>query len=284
MLRLCVDPVRRLQRHLQRRPARLALAWRGLFAAGLAALLSACAGPKDNVTLIPAGKIEQESSRDGVFTQPLKWQRSAPGCEGACPTIKVDALVFPGNPQLTRWVDEGLAQMTTLWQDPPPGYADLAGFEAHFWRTAAPRDAAVLGASTRYRSRGLTVLELNTWLYVTGASHGISATRFLNWDNRLKRLIGLRDVLLPGQLPAFDAALREAHAAWLARHSEAQDDPAGFARLWPFQPTDNFALTDAGMVIKYDAYAIAPYASGQPELTISYSALQGVLKPEYLPQ
>lgn len=257
---------------------------RALAVAGLSALLAACASsPKDHVSLIPAEQIAQETSKDGVFTQPLKWERKAPGCEGQCPTLKVDALVFPGNPQLTRWVDEALAQMTTLWQEPPPDYTDLAGFEAHFWQTAAPKDSAVLAARTRYRSQGLTVLELNTWQYVTGASHGIPATRFINWDNRSNRMLTLKDVLAPGQAGAYEAVLRQAHGAWQQQHPDAQADAQQFARQWPFQPTDNFALTDTGLVVKYDVYAIAPYSSGQPEMVIPYSALQGVLKAEYLP-
>ena len=256
-----------------------------LLALGLGALLTACAsGPKEQISLIPAEQIEQQTSKDGVFTQPIKWERKAPGCEGECPSIKVDSLVFPGNAKLTQWVDEGLAQMTTLWQDPPPNYTTLKEFEAYFWRTAAPRDSAILGAKTRYRSQGLTVLELTTWQYITGASHGIPATRFLNWDNRSNRMIELRDILLPGQAEAYEAALRQAHAAWQQNQPDAQQNPEQFARQWPFQMTDNFALTDTGLVVKYDVYAIAPYASGQPELTIPYSALQGVLKPEYLPQ
>ncbi len=251
----------------------------------LATLLAACAsGPKDHVSLIPAEQIAQESSKDGVFTQPRKWERKAPGCEGQCPTITLDSLVFPGNPKLTQWVDEGLAQMTTLWQDPPPDYTNLAGFEAYFWRTAAPKDSAVLAAKARYRSQGLTVIELNTWQYITGAAHGIPATRFINWDNRTDQLITLKDILLPGRAGAYEAALRQAHAAWQSQQPDAQLDMQQFKRLWPFQLTDNFALTDTGLVVKYDAYAIAPYSSGQPELLIPYSALQGVLKPEYLPQ
>src|SRR3546814_10791128 len=39
---------------------------------------------------------------------------------------------------------------------------------------------SVLSAKARYRNRYLTVVELNTWQYYTGAAHGISATQFLN--------------------------------------------------------------------------------------------------------
>jgi hypothetical protein len=43
------------------------------------------------------------------------------------------------------------------------------------------------------------------------------------------------------------------------------------------------ALTDTGIVVKYQPYEIAPYSSGQPELLIPYSELKGILRPEYLP-
>jgi hypothetical protein len=38
-----------------------------------------------------------------------------------------------------------------------------------------------------------------------------------------------------------------------------------------------------GVVVKYDAYAIAPYADGQPELLIPYTVLHGILRPAFLP-
>ena len=53
--------------------------------------------------------------------------------------------------------------------------------------------------------------------------------------------------------------------------------------MWPFQENDNYALTRDGMVIKYPAYSIAPYAQGEPEISIPYSELRGILKPELLP-
>ena len=40
--------------------------------------------------------------------------------------------------------------------------------------------------------------------------------------------------------------------------------------MWPFQENDNYALTRDGMVIKYPAYSIAPYAQGEPEISIPY--------------
>src|SRR5690606_26304360 len=110
------------------------------------------------------------------------------------------------------------------------------------------------------RNRHLTVVELDAGQYRTGMAHGISGTQFLNWDNAARRALSLDDVLAPGARPAFDDALRRAHARWLLDNPAAQEDPLNYDRLWPFQTTDNYALTDLGMVLKYQSYQIAPYA------------------------
>jgi hypothetical protein len=246
------------------------------------ALLAACAGTPSNISRIPT-QVGQETSKEGVFTQPVKWERSKPGCKGECPTLKVDSIVFPGNARLTELVDHSLAYMTGVGDQAQPAYDTIAQYEAHFWKTAAARDSTVLVAKTRYRNRSLTVIELNTMQYMTGMAHGLTATRFLNWDNVAGKLLSLDDVLAPGRRAAYTDALRQAHARWLATSPDAQHDPAGYARMWPFQESDNFGCTDQGRVVKYNAYEIAPYSAGQPEVLIPYAALSGILKPAFLP-
>ncbi len=252
-----------------------------IIAAG--SLLAACASQPSDISLIPS-QIGQETSKEGAFTQPIKWERSKPGCKGECPTIKVDSLVFPGNARLTSVVDHGLAYMTGVGDSSAPPYATIAEYQDHFWKTAAPRDSTVFTAKTRYRNRNLTVVELNTWQYMTGMAHGLSATRFLNWDNSAEKLLSLENVLEPGKRDAYVAALRNAHSRWLANNPDARHDPASYSRMWPFQESDNFGFTDQGLVVKYNSYEIAPYSAGQPELLIPYPELAGVLKPAFLPR
>lgn len=248
------------------------------------ALLSACASkPSEVISLIPADQVDAQTRKDGLFSQPVKFERKKPECSGECASLKVESLAFPGNGTLTQLVDHALATMTGTGDSTPQAYQTIAEFEAHYWRTAAPRDEVILEAKTVYRNRNLTVLELNSYQYFTGAAHGISATQYLNWDNQRKRVLSLDDVLAPGGRETYLQALRQAHAAWLAGNKEAQEDPAGYRRLWPFQASDNFALTDKGVVVKYDAYALAPYSAGQPELRIPYSALRSALRPEFVP-
>lgn len=247
------------------------------------AFLAACAsGPSSNITLIPDA-TDEISSRDGLFAQELKWKRAKPGCQGECPTLEVNSLVFAGNRQLTELVDHALAMMTGVNETGRPHYDDIAGFEEYYWQVAGSRDSVLLAAKLRYRSQYLTIIELDSWQYLTGAAHGIGATQFLNWDNARNRLVPLEQVLVPGSGSQFQAALRRAHGAWLSRQPEVQADPDAWNRIWPFQASDNYAFTDQGVVIKYNTYEIAPYSHGQPELLIPYNELQGVLKVDYLP-
>lgn len=256
------------------RPALLALC---------ATVLAGCAsGPSSNITLIPDA-TDQVSSRDGLFAQQVKWKRAKPDCRGECPTLEVDTLVFADTPALTRLVDYALAMMTGVNDQGHPPYDDIAGFEDYYWKVAGSRDSVLLVAKLRYRSKFLTVIELDSWQYFTGAAHGIGATQFLNWDNARQGVVPLDHVLAPGGRARFDAALRRAHAQWLATQPDAQADPETWNRLWPFQASDNYAFTDQGMVVKYDTYELAPYSHGQPELLIPYAELDGVLKVDYLP-
>lgn len=253
-------------------------------ALAILAMLAACAsGPSSNISLIPADQIAAQTSKDGLFTQAVKWEHTKPGCKGECPTLKLDSLIFPGVPKLTELVDHALAVMTGVSTTRIHPYDTVAGYQDYFWKTAAPRDSTLLAAKARYRNKYLTVIELNTWQYLTGAAHGISATQFLNWDNNRHLVLGLDEILQPGQQAAYVSALKEAHSRWLADNPDARRDPDTYARIWPFQPSENFAFTDQGLVVKYDSYQIAPYSAGQPELLIPYAALQGILKPEYMP-
>ena len=247
------------------------------------ALLAGCASrPASNITLIPDA-TDQVSSREGLFAQEVKWKRSKPGCEGECPTLEVNTLVFAGNPELTRLVDHALAVMTGLNDDQAPRHPDIKAFEEYYWQVAGARDSVLLASKLRYRSKYITVIELDSWQYFTGAAHGMGATQFLNWDNARQAVVPLDHVLVPGGRAAYEAALRRAHARWQQTQPDPQADPQAWNRLWPFQPSDNYAFTDQGLVVKYDTYQLAPYSYGQPELTIPYGELDGVLKVDYIP-
>ncbi len=245
--------------------------------------LTACAsGPSDNISLVTP-EINAQSSKRGVFTQKIEIDKEKPGCSGECPVLKINSLVFPGHNKLTLLVDHALASMTWLDIERPAPYTSLAGFENYFWQTAAKRDEFNINARTRYRNKFLTVVELNVGQYRTGMAHGIHGSDFINWDNQAKKELNLKDILVPGGLNAFNAKLELAYNNWLANSDAIQDSPENFARMWPFSPSDNMAITDAGIVIKYQPYEIAPYSFGQPEFLVPYSELKGILLDKYMP-
>jgi len=254
-----------------------------LSALAVSLVLAACAsGPQDNLSLVPA-QLNAQTQKNGLFSQPDQWRKKRPGCQGECPTMTVDSLVFPGHSRLTAQIDHALALMTWIDNTRSAPYDTVLGLRDYFWKTAGPRDQVQLNAKARYRNAHLTVVELQTGVYRTGMAHGITGTQFIIWRNDLRKAVTLDDLLVPGARPAFDSALEKAHAQWLKTSPDAREDPENFSRMWPFSVSDNVALTDTGLVVKYQPYEIAPYSSGEPELRIPYSQLKGILLPEYLP-
>lgn len=244
-------------------------------------LLAACSTSSQDISLIPT-QTDAITQKKGAFTQPLKWSGHRPDCQGTCPYVEIDSLIFPGKKPLTELVDQSLAALISSL-DSDRIQPDVESFIEYFWQTAAPADEAYLAAKTIYRNPDLTTIELGAWHYHTGAAHGMSTTRFINWSHKDQKALVLDDLLQPGKREQFFAVQKQAHQKWLAKLDFAQDDPEQYLRLWPFQPTDNVAITDAGLLIKYDPYAIAPYAAGMPQILLPYSELQDVLRPQYMP-
>lgn len=261
------------------------LRFRTAILAACCLILAACASqPSATLSRIPADQIADETSKSGLFTQPLKYEKTAPNCRGDCPSLKVDSLIFPGVPILTELVDHALVVLTAIGSASPLPYTTLNEFEEHYWQTAGPRDETLLSAKAIYRNKSLTVLELNTWQYFTGAAHGIPATQYLIWDNEQEKVLGTNDIFQPGRYDDYVKILQQAHQQWAQKAiKESQLNANDFQRLWPFQPNDNLAFTDKGIVVKYNAYDIAPYYMGQPEILLDYQQLSSILKPEYLP-
>lgn len=251
-------------------------------ALGAALFLAGCGtSPPENISLPSPGAAATASAGE-LDVDKIEWKREKPGCRDQCPQIDVESVAFPGDPALTGFVDHALAAMTELDTNVGVPYQTLAEFEPYYWRTARPRDQTVLRAQVLRQTGGLVVLELDSYVF-TGGAHGIPATQYINWDRGNSRPLSLGDVLEPGRSDAYVEALTRAHAEWLKTNPDAQDNPTAYNKLWPFMPSANYALGEDGLIVKYDAYSIAPYSHGQPELTIPYAELRGILRPAYLP-
>ncbi|CAD5106521.1 RsiV family protein [Zestomonas carbonaria] len=211
----------------------------------------------------------------------IAWEHTPDGCQGErCPLVNIDTLEFAGQPQLNALIERQLLEMTA---DAPgaPLPASLQAYERNFLAEARPGWVSYLQAKIRDQHDGLLVLELSSYL-ATGGAHGMPGRRFINYDRELEKPLSLRDMLLPGQEEAFWKLAEQAHRRWLA--AGQLDGDADYLQTWPFQKTENIALTRGALLLKYDVYTLAPYSSGHPELTIPYAQLDGVFKPQYIPR
>ncbi|PVZ15630.1 MULTISPECIES: RsiV family protein [unclassified Pseudomonas] len=205
------------------------------------------------------------------------WEHTKPGCTGnECPLVNIDTLHFADEPALDALVQQRLLALTGL--KPPP--ASLQAYEQQFLASAAPRNASYLQAKVREQHDGLVIVELSSYLDKGGA-HGEPGRGFINYSRAQHKALTLQDMLVPGQESTFWLAAQEAHRGWLIDAKLAQDP--GFVKQWPFQTTDNIALGQRAVLLKYDVSSIAPYALGHIELAIPYARLNGVIKPELVP-
>lgn len=215
--------------------------------------------------------------------QTQAWEKIKPGCQDECPRFSASTLTFSTDAKLTTALEQGLLELAYSTETAGDGPQSLTGYADAFLEEADIRDESMLNASIRYQNEDFTVIELQAYYYPTGAAHGMSSTRFLNWDNRQQQTVSLADMLLDDAASKFSTRLQAAHAAWLDSVLEAGDSREDWLNMWPFHEDDNLALTAGGAVIKYGSYAIAPYAFGHPELLIPYGDLVEVFNPYYLP-
>ncbi len=213
--------------------------------------------------------------------QRITWETRAEGCQGErCSLVNVDTLQFAGQAHLNALIERALLAMTAEEANgTPPG--SLREYARDRLQQAPRGEETWLQAKLLDHHDDLLVIELSSYLY-RGGAHGLPGRGFINYSTRLGRALQLADLLRPGQEAAFWQAAGEAHQRWL--RGQQIDDPEEFRRNWPFQTTDNVALLGDRLLLKYDVYALAPYAMGHPSLEIPYDRLRQILKPEYLPK
>lgn len=273
-------------------------AWAGLMLA--TGVLAGCgSSPSKNISLpsetppnaattaaAPSASASASAVAPGdVRAVPVRSMQSRPGCRGKnCPVISIESVAFPDVPGLTQAVDHGLAAMTGMDANLRGAYQDLAGYTAYFWRTAQMGDRTYFKAESRGVVGDVVSVELHTSQMLAGAAHSIPATRFLMWRRSTGREIALDDVLVAGRHAQYIAALRTAHGRWLQNNPDYKADPAGYGKLWPFVENTNVALTAQGMAVKYDAYSIAPYSNGEPEILLPWDTARDFVRPEFWPK
>lgn len=128
----------------------------------------------------------------------------------------------------------------------------------------------------------LVTVVLNTSSYLGGA-HGSSSQQYYNFDLEKQKLVKLNEVLAPNQLAALENQAHEAFKTWVIE-SKLANDVSEYEQAWKFKLSDNYYLSQQGLILQYGEYEIGPYVVGLPRLTIPYDQLQTILKKQYLPE
>lgn len=115
----------------------------------------------------------------------------------------------------------------------------------------------------------------------TGGAHGMPYSEYLILDPSTKKQIKLQDMLQTGKKPRFSALAYDAYKTWV---KSIDQDVKTYEQSWPFMLDDNITLTDKGIDIQYQHYAIGAYVYGMPVLSIPYNKLRGVIKPRFIPK
>ena len=131
-------------------------------------------------------------------------------------------------------------------------------------------------------SAQLSTVVLNSSSYLGGA-HGSSAQSYYHFDLNTEQRVQLKDILLAKQEKALEKKAYEAFQAWVI-DTELAENVKEYEEVWTFKLTDNFFITKESLILQYAEYEIGPYVVGLPRLTIPLNELEGIVKPEYLPQ
>lgn len=141
-------------------------------------------------------------------------------------------------------------------------------------------------STARLDSSVVSVLQVNS-IY-SGGAHPNYAQRAYNLDLRDCAELTLADVILPDgaeMLRGLVLTELEERFGGLEYSGLYADYPQVVGACFEDSAlTDNWYFSGSGLVIYFNCYDIAPYAAGIIKVEIPYSALEGILLPEYYPE
>ena len=233
----------------------------------------------------PGGK-EPGGAPEVLTSKVETLEMQAPGCPSPdeCTSVSIRREVFADHPALNDAIYEQL-----LKQLQGNGESDKAPLDSldkvaqkFIDDAAAVSEVSAAqwqlnGDAKKLARRGdvLTIV-INSYLF-TGGAHGMPMNRWLNWDLAEEKSLSLDDVIASGNEEEFWTLAEEAHKQWL----DSQTVDSEFRQNWPFARTEDFRLTDKGMVLLYGVYTLGPYSMGEVELTLPQEELAHLLRAPY---
>ncbi|MCQ9120168.1 DUF3298 domain-containing protein [Rodentibacter pneumotropicus] len=113
----------------------------------------------------------------------------------------------------------------------------------------------------------------------TGGAHGMGGNRYFTLDLTSHKILKLNDLFDEKSL----SQVKELLWANYTQDGAIKDDET-FTKKTDFSVSGNIYLDAEGVHFIYSAYEIAPYAAGEPDLTLNWWQLKDLLKPEFKQQ
>jgi len=127
-----------------------------------------------------------------------------------------------------------------------------------------------------YQSQDLISILLTGDEY-TGGAHGNPIVKTFNFDLNTPRVLELADVFQSSE--PYLADLSDLTKARLLDDPSADETLVNSGTAPIASNFKNWNFSDGGFLVTFDAYQVAPYAAGTPQVTIHYDKLDGILDP-----
>ena len=128
---------------------------------------------------------------------------------------------------------------------------------------------------------------IERYVYMGGA-HGMETKNFYNFDLKTGKIITEKDLFKDN----FESELAKLMKVRIIEESKEYKDEKNSEPITDLEDTDfwtdsiksngNFYITDEGINYVFNPYEIAPYYMGQTEVTLPFSRLKNLLKPNSL--
>ena len=133
--------------------------------------------------------------------------------------------------------------------------------------TAPPIETVILRGSFSYLNSDFSI------------NHGNSNRYFYNFDLRNGHILHESDIFIDN----YKAPLTELIKQRIVEDNAEIESVADLTEFdfWEseIKPNGNFYISDEGIVYVFNPYEIAPYSTGQTEVTLPYDRLKVLLKP-----
>jgi hypothetical protein len=139
-----------------------------------------------------------------------------------------------------------------------------------------------IGYTVALAKDDLISIEFTISSYSAGAAHPNSYTEVVNFDLKNGKLLRLADLFVPGSkylqtistycIQELKKQAKEQGMSdddWIKKG--AGPDPANYK---------NWTITKKGLEITFDPYQVAAYAAGPQQVTVPYSTLKEIIKPD----